>query len=48
MVQTAGDWWLDHAGEVPREDVVDGLADLILGGLPAAAPPDRVLELFRE
>ena len=35
MVQTAGDWWLDHA-EVPRETVVDSLADLILGGLPAA------------
>ncbi|WP_067467463.1 TetR family transcriptional regulator [Actinomadura macra] len=37
MVQTAGDWWLDHDGEVPRAAVVDGLADLILGGLPAAA-----------
>lgn len=35
MVQTAGDWWLDHP-EVPRETVVDSLADLILGGLPAA------------
>jgi AcrR family transcriptional regulator len=52
MVQTAGDWWLDHADEVPRETVVDSLADLILGGLPAAAlssaPSDHVLELFRE
>ncbi|MCW2886114.1 MAG: transcriptional regulator, TetR family [Streptosporangiaceae bacterium] len=36
MVQTAGDWWLDHP-EVARETVVDGLADLILGGLPAVA-----------
>ncbi|TYB41906.1 TetR family transcriptional regulator [Actinomadura chibensis] len=35
MVQTAGDWWLDHA-EVPRDAVVDGLVDLVLGGLPAA------------
>ncbi|WP_433323676.1 TetR family transcriptional regulator [Spirillospora sp. CA-294931] len=47
MVQTAGDWWLDHAGEVPREAVVDGLVDLILGGLPAASG-GRVLELFQE
>ncbi len=31
MVQTADDWWLDHAGEVPREAVVDGLVDLVLG-----------------
>ncbi|MEU5995574.1 TetR family transcriptional regulator [Spirillospora sp. NPDC047418] len=37
MVQTAGDWWLDHAEDVPREAVVDGLVDLVLGGLPAAA-----------
>jgi AcrR family transcriptional regulator len=36
MVQTAGDWWLDHP-EVPRETVVGSLTDLILGGLPAAA-----------
>jgi len=52
MVQTAGDWWLDHADEVPRETVVDSLADLILGGLPAAAlssaPSEHVLELFRD
>jgi AcrR family transcriptional regulator len=41
MVQTAGDWWLDHP-EVARETVVDSLADLILGGLPAAA--NRPLE----
>jgi AcrR family transcriptional regulator len=47
MVQTAGDWWLDHADEVPREAVVDGLADLILAGLPAASP-DPVLETFQE
>ncbi|WP_018656169.1 TetR family transcriptional regulator [Actinomadura flavalba] len=47
MVQTAGDWWLDHTDEVPREVVVDGLADLILGGLPAASD-GRVLELFQE
>ncbi|WP_019633384.1 TetR family transcriptional regulator [Actinomadura atramentaria] len=46
MVQTAGDWWLDHP-EVPRETVVDGLADLILGGLPAASE-GRVLDLFHE
>ncbi|RFU36599.1 TetR/AcrR family transcriptional regulator [Actinomadura logoneensis] len=37
MVQTAGDWWLDHTADVPRETVVDSLADLILGGLPAAS-----------
>ncbi|MFI0449869.1 TetR family transcriptional regulator [Actinomadura sp. 6N118] len=49
MVQTAGDWWLDHADEVPRETVVDSLADLILGGLPAAtASSPHVLELFSE
>lgn len=36
MVQTAGDWWLDHP-DVPRDTVVDSLADLILGGLPSAA-----------
>ncbi|REF00150.1 TetR family transcriptional regulator [Thermomonospora umbrina] len=36
MVQTSGDWWLDHP-EVPREAVVDSLADLILDGLPAAS-----------
>ncbi|MFD0689430.1 TetR family transcriptional regulator [Actinomadura fibrosa] len=48
MVQTAGDWWLDHDHEVPREAVVDGLADLILGGLPAAASGAPVAQLFRE
>ncbi|RSN68702.1 TetR family transcriptional regulator [Actinomadura sp. WAC 06369] len=48
MVQTAGDWWLDHDAEVPREAVVDGLADLILGGLPAAATGARAQQLFRE
>ncbi|MBE1535974.1 TetR family transcriptional regulator [Actinomadura algeriensis] len=48
MVQTAGDWWLDHDDDVPREAVVDGLADLILGGLPAAATGARALQLFRE
>ncbi|HEV7932511.1 MAG TPA: TetR family transcriptional regulator [Actinomadura sp.] len=36
MVQTAGDWWLDHQ-EVPRETVVESLADLVLDGLPVAA-----------
>jgi AcrR family transcriptional regulator len=36
MVQTAGDWWLDHP-EVARETVADGLVDLILSGLPAVA-----------
>ncbi|MFC0042531.1 TetR family transcriptional regulator [Actinomadura rayongensis] len=46
MVQTAGDWWLDHP-EVPREVVVDGLADLVLGGLSAASE-GRVLELFQD
>ncbi|RFS82573.1 TetR/AcrR family transcriptional regulator [Actinomadura spongiicola] len=40
MVQTAGDWWLDH-DEVPRTCVVDGLVDLVLGGLPAAASGAR-------
>ena len=39
MVQTAGDWWLDHAGEVPRSVVVDTLADLILAGFPRDAGP---------
>ncbi|MEU6754288.1 TetR family transcriptional regulator [Spirillospora sp. NPDC046719] len=48
MVQTAGDWWLDQADEVPREAVVDGLADLVLGGLPAAASASgaRVPQMF--
>ncbi|HEX2316147.1 MAG TPA: TetR/AcrR family transcriptional regulator [Thermomonospora sp.] len=46
MVQTAGDWWLDHP-QVPREDVVDSLADLILGGLPAAAD-NRAGILFQD
>ena len=32
MVHTAGDWWLDNP-EVPRETVVDALADLLRGGL---------------
>ncbi|RAY11125.1 TetR/AcrR family transcriptional regulator [Actinomadura craniellae] len=36
MVQTAGDWWLDHP-DVPLETVVGGLTDLVLEGLPAAA-----------
>ncbi|TNY36385.1 TetR family transcriptional regulator [Thermomonospora catenispora] len=36
MVQTAGDWWLDHP-DVPRETVVDALTDLILVGLPESA-----------
>jgi AcrR family transcriptional regulator len=31
MVQAAGDWWLDHP-EVPRVDVVDELATLLLAG----------------
>ncbi|GLW66788.1 TetR family transcriptional regulator [Actinomadura rubrobrunea] len=44
MVQTAGDWWLDHADEVPRETVVDGLVELILDGLPAAAGYDLAPE----
>lgn len=35
MVQTSGDWWLDHP-DVPRGTVVESLMDLILGGLPAA------------
>lgn len=33
MVQNVGDWWLDHP-EVPRDTVVESLADLIVGGLP--------------
>ena len=41
MVQTAGDWWLDHGEDVPRQDVVDNLVDLVLGGLPAAASEAR-------
>jgi AcrR family transcriptional regulator len=39
MVQTAGDWWLDHQN-VPRDTVVGGLVDLVLDGLPAAARMD--------
>lgn len=39
MVHAAGEWWLDHP-EVSRETVVDGLVDLILHGLPAAAADD--------
>jgi len=31
MVQAAGEWWLDHPA-VPRETVVDGIADLLLDG----------------
>jgi AcrR family transcriptional regulator len=38
MVQTAGDWWLDHSGDVPRSVVVDTLADLILAGFPRDTP----------
>ncbi|MCP2342337.1 TetR family transcriptional regulator [Actinomadura rupiterrae] len=45
MVQTAGDWWLDHTAEVSREAVVDNLVDLVLGGLPAAS---GMPELFRD
>ncbi|MCW2918019.1 MAG: transcriptional regulator, TetR family [Actinomycetia bacterium] len=46
MVQTAGDWWLDHP-EVARDTVVDSLADLILAGLPAAAG-GRSTELYQD
>jgi len=47
MVQTAGDWWLDHP-DVPRETVVDSLTDLILNGLPAAAAASVPPELARQ
>jgi AcrR family transcriptional regulator len=47
MVQTSGDWWLDHP-EVARETVVQSLVELLLGGLAAIAPPDRLAELFHE
>jgi AcrR family transcriptional regulator len=33
MVQAAGEWWLDHPG-IPREEVVGGIVELILDGLP--------------
>lgn len=33
MVQAAGEWWLDHP-DIPREEVVDGIVELILDGLP--------------
>ncbi len=40
MVQTTGDWWLENPG-VDREEVVEGLADVIVAALgrrtPAAA-----------
>jgi AcrR family transcriptional regulator len=39
MVQTAGDWWLDHQ-DVPRATVVESLVDLVLDGLPVAAHMD--------
>jgi AcrR family transcriptional regulator len=39
MVQTAGDWWLDHP-DVLRDTVVESLVDLVLVGLPAAARMD--------
>lgn len=45
MVQTAGDWWLDQGEDVPREDVVDALVDLVLGGLPAAASGARAPQM---
>lgn len=45
MVQTAGDWWLDQDEDVPREDVVDALVDLVLGGLPAAASGARAPQM---
>ncbi|MEV1000845.1 TetR/AcrR family transcriptional regulator [Nonomuraea sp. NPDC050202] len=32
MVQTTGDWWLDHP-EVDRDQVVEGLVDVIAGAL---------------
>ncbi|MEV0822319.1 TetR/AcrR family transcriptional regulator [Nonomuraea rubra] len=34
MVQTTGDWWLDHP-EVDRDQVVEGLVDVIAGALSA-------------
>ncbi|TDC88735.1 TetR family transcriptional regulator [Actinomadura sp. 7K507] len=45
MVQTAGDWWLDHDEDVPRQDVVDGLVDLVLGGLPAVVSGARAPQM---
>lgn len=31
LVQGAGDWWLDHSGELRREQVRDGLVELLWG-----------------
>jgi AcrR family transcriptional regulator len=33
MVQAAGEWWLDNPG-IARKEVVDGIVELILDGLP--------------
>lgn len=39
MVQTTGDWWLEHH-EVDRQQVVDGLADVIVAAM-AIGPASR-------
>ncbi|MEV0612251.1 TetR family transcriptional regulator [Nonomuraea sp. NPDC050404] len=38
MVQTTGDWWLDHQ-EVDRAQVVEGLVDVIAAALTRTATP---------
>jgi AcrR family transcriptional regulator len=38
MVQSTGDWWLDHP-EVPRERVVDELVTLLVEGFASTAVP---------
>ncbi|MFC4587793.1 TetR/AcrR family transcriptional regulator [Sphaerisporangium corydalis] len=40
MVQTTGDWWLEHH-EVDRRQVVDGLADVIVAAMTAPPPLSR-------
>lgn len=38
MVQSTGDWWLDHP-EIPRPDVVDELVTLLWDGFAGLAAP---------
>ncbi len=37
MVQAAGDWWLDHPGDLDRASLTAQLTDLLFGGFPARA-----------
>nr|WP_201761577.1 TetR/AcrR family transcriptional regulator [Nonomuraea sp. K271] len=41
MVQTTGDWWLEHP-EVDRTQVVEGLVDVIAAALSGARAPHTV------